>query len=172
MQEKIIYLLLGPKGSGKSFIGALMDQNFGIPFVRVEDWAKTIKKKRDILDGHYIRDVFETIEKGIRKTLLDKDTVVFESTGLSTPFDMMFENLKKDFNVVSIGIQANDDLCLERVRKRDGSIHIAVPDEQLRQINLQVRKKAIKTDFSLENSSTTEAELIKKLKKIIRKNSG
>lgn len=37
--DKFIYVLVGPKGSGKSFIGELFDRYFHIHFVRVEDWA-------------------------------------------------------------------------------------------------------------------------------------
>ncbi|EOZ98800.1 hypothetical protein A33Q_1454 [Indibacter alkaliphilus LW1] len=37
MKSKIIYLLIGQKGSGKSFIGTLMEKEFGIKFIRVED---------------------------------------------------------------------------------------------------------------------------------------
>lgn len=34
--KKIIYLLIGPKGSGKTFIGSLMDKHFDIRFIRVD----------------------------------------------------------------------------------------------------------------------------------------
>ena len=46
--RKEIFLLIGQKGSGKSFIGTLMDKEFGINFIRVEDWAKKIRKDRDV----------------------------------------------------------------------------------------------------------------------------
>ena len=44
MRRKEILLLIGQKGSGKSFIGTIIEKNFGIKFVRVEDWAKQIMK--------------------------------------------------------------------------------------------------------------------------------
>lgn len=42
--RKNIILLIGQKGSGKSFIGNIFEKEFGIKFIRVEDWAKHIKK--------------------------------------------------------------------------------------------------------------------------------
>jgi shikimate kinase len=50
MKNKIVYLLIGPKGSGKSFIGTLMDERLGIRFIRVENISKKVKKDRQIDD--------------------------------------------------------------------------------------------------------------------------
>ena len=56
MSKQKIYLLLGQKGSGKSFIGAIMEKRFGITFIRVEDWAKQIKKDRAVDDEVYLKE--------------------------------------------------------------------------------------------------------------------
>lgn len=61
MTDKRIFLLLGPKGSGKSFIGTLFDKEFQIRFLRVEDWAKRIKRDRQVDDNEYLNDVFKNI---------------------------------------------------------------------------------------------------------------
>ena len=37
MENKTIYLLLGQKGSGKTFIGYLFEKHFQRKFIRVED---------------------------------------------------------------------------------------------------------------------------------------
>ena len=87
MHQKLIYLLIGPKGSGKSFIGTLMDHTFGIHFIRVEDWAKAVKKDRQVDNPFYLAEVFQAIEHGVREVLKQYDQVVFESTGLSAYFD-------------------------------------------------------------------------------------
>ena len=42
-----IYLLIGAKGSGKSFIGNLMEREFNIKFLRVEDWVKNVKTGKE-----------------------------------------------------------------------------------------------------------------------------
>ncbi|MGM0751524.1 MAG: AAA family ATPase [Bacillota bacterium] len=167
MTNKTIYLLIGPKGSGKSFIGTLMDQKFGIPFIRVEDWAKKVKKDRHIDNEDYLSDVFSAIEKGIRHSLDTHDRIVFESTGLTPHFDQMFENIKEDFSVITIGVHANHELCLNRVKARDQSIHINVSDEQVNEINKQVMKKEMRTDFQLMNEDKSVEELVREMKEII-----
>lgn len=167
MQQKSIYLLIGQKGSGKSFIGTIFDKEFGIQFVRVEDWAKQIKRDREINDESYLRQVFAEIEKGIRQTLLGTDKLVFESTGLTEYFDAMLESLKKDFKVTTIAIKADSATCLERVRSRDLKIHINVSDDQVLMVNRKVLERNMKTDFYIENENRSKEALMTEVGKIL-----
>lgn len=165
--RKEIFLLIGQKGSGKSFIGTLMDKKYGIKFIRVEDWAKKIKKDRDIDNETYLKQVFEEIEQGIRESLVDKDKIVFESTGLTEYFDQMIQSLRRDFQVTTIGVYADSAICLERVKSRDQNIHINVSDDQVLMINDKVREKNFETDFSIINENKSENELINEIGKNI-----
>ena len=169
MKSKIIYLLIGQKGSGKSFIGTLMEKEFGIKFIRVEDWAKKIKKDRNVDNEAYLKQVFEEIESGIRDSLIDKDKIVFESTGLTEYFDIMLESLRRDFQVTTIGIYADSTTCLERVKSRDQNIHINVSDDQVLMINNQVRERNFETDFLIINENKSEKELINEIAKNIER---
>ncbi|MCZ2459361.1 MAG: zeta toxin family protein [Chitinophagales bacterium] len=167
MNTKIIYLLIGQKGSGKSFIGTLMDKEFGINFIRVEDWAKKIKKDRDVDNEAYLKQVFEEIEKGIRESIVDKDKIVFESTGLTEYFDQMIQSLRRDFRVNTIGVYADSAICLERIKSRDQDIHINVSDDQVLMINAKVRERNFETDFLIINENKSEKELINVIGKSI-----
>jgi shikimate kinase len=167
MKSKIIYLLIGQKGSGKSFIGTLMEKEFGIKFIRVEDWAKKIKKDRNVDNEAYLKQVFEEIESGIRNSLTDKNKIVFESTGLTEYFDIMLESLRRDFQVTTIGIYADSTTCLERVKTRTQEIHINVSDEQVLMINKKVRERDFETDFTIDNEDKSEKELINEIAKKI-----
>lgn len=167
MNRKEIFLLIGQKGSGKSFIGKIFDKEFGIVFIRVEDWAKQIKNDRDVDNEAYTKQVFYKIENGIRETLNFIDKLVFESTGLTEYFDQMLKSLKKDFRVITIAINAGSKTCLKRVKTRDRTIHINVSDEQVSRINEKVRERKLKTDFQIDNENKTEKELVKELKDII-----
>lgn len=172
MNSKKIFLLIGQKGSGKSFIGTLFDKEFGIKFIRVEDWAKKIKKDRAVDDEAYLKQVFEEIEKGIRESLTEVDKIIFESTGLTDYFDQMIRNLRKDFQLTTIGVYANSTICLDRVKYRDQKIHINISDDQVVVINEKVRERNFKTDFSIINEDKSEKELINELDKIIGQTEG
>lgn len=167
MSRKTIYLLLGQKGSGKSYIGSIFQQSFGIAFIRVEDWVKSIKKERSIDNEAYLQQAFEVIEQGIRQQIQQRQSLVFESTGLTNYFDAMLQRLKQDGRLVTIGIDASADTCLQRVHSRDQRIHINVSDEQVMMINARVREKNLLTDFRIENEAKSEHELINEIGKII-----
>lgn len=87
-KDKHIYLLIGPKGSGKSYIGTLFEKYFDIKFFRVENWVLEIKKDWDVMDEEYTKIVFQTIESKIRQALNKTDHLVFES--VINPFMLMF----------------------------------------------------------------------------------
>ncbi len=169
MKNKTIFLLIGPKGGGKSFIGSLIEERFGIEFIRVESWAQNIQKGRAIDNASYIRDVFETIESGIRSQLGNTDQVVFESTGLTDYFDQMIENLQLEFKIVTILVEADKELCLTRVKERDQSIHVNVSDAQVNHINKLVNEKRskLKYDHIIANNNSGVDHLIKVLRPIV-----
>ncbi len=168
MKSKKIYILIGPKGSGKSFIGILFDKYFQIDFLRVEDWVKELKKGRNIDNEEYVKEVFQTIENRIRQSLNKIDNLVFESTGLTEHFDRMLSSLQSDFKVITIKVNTDTNVCLNRIRSRDQSIHIEVSDEQIYEINAAVLAKNWNSDFEIENSNKTIDELKTEIKKIIK----
>ncbi len=94
--DNSIYIFIGQKGSGKSFTGKIVQDLYGIYFIRVEDIAKQIKKGRSIDDDSYHKEVFNQIESYLRKVLKSNSHIIFESNGLTSHFDLMLENLERD----------------------------------------------------------------------------
>jgi len=165
--KKKVYLLIGAKGSGKTFIGTLFKTHFNIDFIRVEDWMLDLKQGREIRDEEYIRDAFFTIDKGIRKALETMDSIVFESTGLTVYFDKFQSGLRADFDVTTIKIIADLNVCLKRVQTRDQSIHINVSDTDVKKVNALVSLKNLKTDFEIYNENKSTEKLITEIAEII-----
>lgn len=167
MKKKII-LLLGPKGSGKTYIGYLLQRERNIPFLRVEDIARKVQKGRAVEASAYLSDVFAVIEKGVRQEISHHPHLIFESTGLTEYFDQMLDNLRRDFQVTLIRIRTKPDLCLERVKTRDQSIHINVSDEQVNEINAAVVKKEIKVDGEIFNDNATEQDILNEFDEVMK----
>lgn len=164
---KNVLLLIGQKGSGKSFVGSLLEKEFGIKFIRVEDWINNIKRDRNIYDEEYITKVFQIIEDGIRKELEVSETICFESLGLSDQFDKMVENLGRQFRLTTIKILCDSEQCIERIRLRDKSVHISISDEQIREVNTMVVKRNYKTNYEIWNKIPDKNYLMEELKKIL-----
>ncbi len=167
MQDKTIFLLLGPKGCGKSYIGQLMAKEFSIDYVDIEDFSKDVKKDQHIDDECYLKEVFKKIESGLRDLLNEKDRVIFESIGLSENFDVLFENLDRDFKVVTIGVYADNDTCMKRIQERDPKVQIDLTQEQLEEINQLIKEKNIETDFQIDNETKSTHQLINELSDIV-----
>lgn len=164
-----ILLLIGPKGSGKTFIGQLLQQDYHINFLRVEDWVKEFKRKPNLNSDDYLRQVFGLIEEGVRKALGENRIITFESTGLTDHFDTMIASLKNNFQVTTIGIKTDPDLCVQRVKTRDASMHLPFSESQIRVINKAAMLKNIATDFQLDNSDRAVEELKLDIDQILKK---
>jgi len=154
--QKNIYLLIGQKGSGKTLAGQMIQDLFGIKFVRVEDIARRAKRDRAVDDESYHKEAFSKIESHLKSILENEPAIVFESTGLGAHFKEMLENLKRSFKVITIGIKADQELCLERIKSRDQSIHIDVSDEDVLLINSLVRRMNMNCDYEIDNNGTIE----------------
>ncbi len=166
MKKKIL-LLIGPKGSGKSFLGENLQARFGWNFLRVEDKAKTVPRSTDIRDEDYLEKVFEVIEEAVRNELEECDLLVFESTGLSVYFDRMLQNLQQDYEVKLVAVHADPETCFQRVAQRDSSIHIPVTQKELEAINREVRSKVFSWDLEVCINFDNQDIALVELNKII-----
>lgn len=164
---KTLYILIGLKGSGKTFVGKLIEDKFGILFLRVENIFKGIKLDRHYSDESYIKEGFTLLEKEIRNRFKETDMLTIESTGLTDEFKQMMDSLKKDFSVKLIKIAAEPDLCLKRVTKRDNKEHINISDSDVEKINELAMKVKLDYDLTIDNNLMTGEEIVKELKKLI-----
>jgi len=165
--QKHIYLLIGPKGSGKSYIGALIHNYFNIPFVRVEEWALEVRNGRNLDDPEYHRDIFHTIELRIREAINEVDYLVFESTGITDYFDQMLIQMKVDYQVTTIKIIADLETCKERILSRDPSIHVNVSDDLIEEIHTVFLLKDFTPDYSIENIGKSSDKLKEEIRVIL-----
>lgn len=160
-------MLVGPKGSGKSFIGELMQEHFSITFLPEESWTKGVKKDSSLSHTSYLTEVFANMEEKVREALEEHDTIVFEATPLTKAFETMFETLKTDFFMTTIGVWATHVCCIERIRAGNQAEDIQVSEEEIRAINSMVVDRAAETNFRIENNDATVDELVADLKVIL-----
>lgn len=160
---KTLYILIGLKGSGKTFIGKLVEDKFGILFLRVENIFKSIKRERHYSDESYIKEGFTLLEKEIRNQFEGVDSLTIESTGLTDGFSQMLESLSKDFSVKLIKIEADPELCIRRVTGRNNKNHINISDGDVEKINELAMRVKFNYDLVIDNNGKDEREIIKGL---------
>jgi hypothetical protein len=150
--KRTLYMLIGPKGAGKTHIGALVDQRTDIRFLRVEPIWLGLQpgedgwKKVELI----IDTMFQTHEK-----------VMIESLGAGEGFRGFYASLAKKYSIKMIRVYANLETCLARVKNRDGVDHIPVSDDKVIEYN-QIAA-SVTYDWALEidnNGPALDAEII------------
>lgn len=123
---KTVHILVGPKGSGKTHIGTVLQQELGLRFLRVESiWLSLAPEE----------DGWKKVEMAIDHELTDVEDIIIESLGAGEGFNGLRESLAKKYRLRFIKVSANLDECLRRVRTRNSAEHIPVSDEQVERYN-------------------------------------
>ncbi len=166
--KRRIYILIGPKGSGKTYIGNLLEQELGIKFLRVEQLLLKHIEKNGLSNKKLTRDGFDIEEKALADALIIEDTVIFEATGSSIYMPSVLENLAKNYELKLIKISCPLNICFERVKNRSQQHQFKVEDEIVRQINKKAAKVVLDWDLVIDNSEpATKQNIITKFTTII-----
>ena len=113
-------LLVGPKGSGKSHIGRLLEKHLDITFFHVEPlWmayqaeCAAAGRKPIILEG------ISRVHPHIAEALGRYEHVCVETTGASREILADLMSLVDRSNILVAHVSAPLELCLERIANRD-----------------------------------------------------
>jgi shikimate kinase len=151
--KRVLYILIGPKGSGKTYIGSRIEQLTGIKFLRVEPlWLQ-------LAEGE---DGWDRVEREIDGLFLQHDKVVIESLGAGEGFNRMYTSLKDKYEVKLVKVETELDECLRRVRSRDSANHIPVSDDRVREYNLIAASVKHPWDAVIDNNGPAADEDILK----------
>jgi len=163
--NKQVIILIGLKGSGKTYIGSLLNEKLGIKFFRVENIWLSLKSER--LINEYILEGFAMVEQEIDKLLLSTDRIVIESTGTTDYFSTFLDRLKTKYDLKLVKINTSPELCLKRIKSRDLSTHVPFSDDIVKQINQDAFKINFKYDITINNEKSSDIEILEKIQKIL-----
>lgn len=123
---RVLYMLIGPKGSGKTHIGMLVHRHTDIHFVRVEPiWLS-------LAPGE---DGWQKVEAAIDAAFLIHDHIMIESLGAGEGFLGFHHSLGAKYEIKMIRVYADLNTCLQRVRTRSSADHIPVSDDKVAEYN-------------------------------------
>jgi shikimate kinase len=163
---KQLIILIGLKGSGKSYIGSLIEEKLGIKLVCVEDIWLTIKQKR--YSENYLSEGFRLVEQEIENQFKSSDLLTIESTGTSKYFKPFLKKLRNKYNLKLIKIDTSPETCLGRIKLRDPLIHIPVSDDIIEQICREALEVDLEFDTVIENENSSDDEILMKINEIIK----
>ncbi|MBF2027058.1 MAG: shikimate kinase [Oscillatoriales cyanobacterium C42_A2020_001] len=150
--KKTLYILIGPKGAGKTYIGSRVDANTSIQFLRVEPiWLKLAPNEEG----------WQRVEYEIDQMFEQHDQIMIESLGAGEGFNQMYASLKQKYEVKLIKVSTDLDECLRRVKTRDSSNHIPVSDEKVEEYNRIAASIEHQWDAVIDNNNlATDQEIL------------
>ncbi len=121
-----LYLLIGPKGAGKTYIGGVIAQHTDVHFIAVEPIWLSLQPGAD---------GWQTVRAAIDAAFANHQRVMIESLGAGAEFAQFLAGLEQQYTVKFVRVVADFDECLERVRQRDSSNQLLIPIERVAEYN-------------------------------------
>ena len=119
-------MLVGPKGSGKTHIGTLINRHTDIAFLRVEPIWLGLKPNDN---------GWEKVEAAIDAMFQKHNKLMIESLGIGEGFRKFYASLASKYHIKMIRVYANLETCFTRVKTRNNVEHIAVSDDKVTEFN-------------------------------------
>lgn len=154
---KTLYMLIGPKGSGKTYIGTLIAEKTDIAFLRVENIWLSLKPRED---------GWQKVEQAIEQDFQRCDKLMIENLGAGEGFHRFHDSLSRKYTIQLVRIFCDLDICLERVKNRDNKNHIPVSDTKVAEYNAIAAR--VKLDWAVEidnNGPAPDAEILRAIKR-------
>ena len=153
-----LYFLIGPKGSGKTFIGTHVKNNTDIYFLRVEPIWLALQENEDgwqkVIDA--INVCFSKYEK-----------VMIENLGAGEDFQNFLSILQNQYQTKIIKVKTDLSLCYKRVKERNSSNHIPVSDDKVKEYNEIASNVTLNWDLVIDNNGHQHIDdIIKKIENL------
>ncbi len=165
-----LLLLVGLKGSGKTFTGGVLEKYLDVKFLRSEPIFLEILRPEPELAGIPLEQRgFQIVLEKLDELAQSNSTLCIESTGTAYTFPELLAALRQGFRVFVIHVKAPIDTCIERVMTRDASAHIPVSDHRLKEINERALLVDLPWDLEIDNSKfQDETVIVDSVKKLLQ----
>ena len=157
----MLILLIGPKGSGKSHIGRLLESVYGIHFFHVEPhWMKYHDECASTGRPVSLAEGIERVRHAIADALEAHQHVCIETTGASSEILDDLRSFGASHSILLAKIEAPLSLCLERIAIRDPTSQIPMEQAEIRRVYKPGQAVDLPFDLTLENVDLSEAEIL------------
>jgi hypothetical protein len=154
-------LLVGPKGSGKSHIGRVLERQLGVRFFHVEPlWMAYLSECREAGRLPVIPEGIALVHPEIRRALAEHGSLCVETTGASQEILDGLMALSPREKTIIARITAPVDLCLERAETRDPAQQIPMDAETIRNVNAMSEAAWVDADLEIANEGLSDEEIV------------
>lgn len=158
--SRSVLVLVGPKGSGKTYVGTLINKELGVPFLRVEPIFLESIRSSQLTGTALDEESYSKVLAEVDCVLNRESRVIIESTGASEAFPAFLNALRSSYQVTLVSIRAPLERCLERVQSRDQPLHIPVSDDSVAEINARAAMVHLPWDLEIDNGGPASTEAI------------
>lgn len=151
--RKRVFILVGPKGSGKTHIGSLLEKEIGLKFLSVEKLGLQNIPKSKLTGYELEKEGFHHEERAIDRILTEEDAMSFEATGSSEYFYTVLERLHSKYDVKLVKVFSPLPTCYRRIKQRGDADHIPVSEEKIKTINEKAAEVDLNWALTIDNSS-------------------
>lgn len=147
-----VIVLVGPKGSGKTTLGRMLEAALPAHFLEVERLAQEVLAEHGgVIDDRYAERVFAAIEQAVHTSCAQHPTTLFETTGAAPQSVALLNALRERYRVTLVRVRASLETCERRIRDRDPSRQVAVPPELARAMHERTQALELPWDLELDN---------------------
>ena len=151
-------MLIGPKGSGKTHIGTLVNRHTDIVFLRVEPIWLSLNPGED---------GWQKVEATLDIMFQEHDKVMIESLGVGEGFGKFRASLAKKYSIKMIRVYADLETCFTRVKTRNNAEHIPVSDDRVTEFNKIASAVTYHWDLEINNNEPiSDEELMEAIQSI------
>lgn len=140
--SKTLYFLIGPKGSGKTFIGTNVSQKSDIHFLRVEPIWLALREDED---------GWQKVARAVHLAFTQHEKVMIENLGAGPGFNGFLSVLQSQYATKIIKVNTDLSLCYQRVKERSSQDHIPVSDETVLEYNEIASQVTLNWDLIVDN---------------------
>jgi len=165
----MLILLVGPKGSGKSHVGRLLESRLGVRFFHVEPlWlAYHDECARTGRDGRIAEGV-RRIHPAIAEALETHRHVSVETTGASAEILDDLLSFRASHPVLLARLRAPLPVCLARIAARDPSHQIAMDEAGIRRVHELSDALDLDFDIVLDTAALGDEEILEAFGRFVR----
>jgi predicted kinase len=161
----VLVLLVGPKGSGKSHIGRILERNFGFLFFHVEPlWMSYYAECGAGGREPSIPEGIARVHPLIREALGTHQHVCVETTGASPEILNDLLSLEHPSNTFVVRVSAPLDVCLQRISTREKTHQIPMDVESIRMVHALSVATTLQPGLTLENAALSEDEIVSRFR--------
>ena len=153
-------ILVGPKGSGKSHIGRVLERRLGVHFLKVEPlWMAHAARCRAAGREPDIAGGIAAVHPEVTRAIGRHRHVCVETTGASPEILDGLRSLAPPADTLVVRVRAPLALCLERIATRDPSHQIPMDLESIRNVHRLSLAAEVEAALVLDNVALSDREI-------------